>query len=208
MKDFEWENRIIEFWTITGIVTKSEKRSETYVSGNFDKKSKDVNVTSDVVIKHEFWLKTPDGKEEEIQLSGYDIPLREGQEVSMLLAFPKGGEYSWYVALINHSAGKFWWTMDLMRLVDGYLVTSDKRAQWGLERYVLPGIAISAPLFNDSVFEFYDGFVWMGSVAALFLLCKFRVDVNESRYKSQAHHLLMQHIEGLIQQVFQQRNAS
>lgn len=129
MQDFEWQEykvygkwlalspfvprgakKKVKFWTITGEVISSAKRSDTYVSGSTSGYNGQVygDVNSNVVVAHEFWLRKPDGTEEEVQLHGHDIPLREGQKVTMLLARPDGRKRGFYVALINHTAGKYW----------------------------------------------------------------------------------------------------
>ncbi len=129
MQDFEWQEykiygkwlalspfiprgakKKVKFWTITGEVISSAKRSDTYVRGSTSGYNGQVygNVNSNVVVAHEFWLRKPDGTEEEVQLRGHDIPLREGHKVTMLLAHPEGETNSKYVALINHTAGKYW----------------------------------------------------------------------------------------------------
>lgn len=101
----------IDFWAVSGKVLKSEKRSETYVHGYTQTYLGAVrgNVDSDVIRHHEFWLKTSDGREESFKLVGYDIPMREGQEVTVLLAKRSGDSSSYIVALINHSAERYWW---------------------------------------------------------------------------------------------------
>ncbi|MBC7755825.1 MAG: hypothetical protein H7Z20_04115 [Bdellovibrio sp.] len=56
---------------------------------------------SSVTTKQEFWLKLADGTEKSVQLNGYDIPLRESQKISILMAQTKTSKSAYYVALIN-----------------------------------------------------------------------------------------------------------
>ena len=104
----------IRFWTISGEVTSSEKRSETHVygstSGSVYQGAGVVHghVSSDVVLHHEFWVRTADGKEEEFKLTNIDIPLHKGQQVTVVLATLEGSNTGYVVAIANHSARKYW----------------------------------------------------------------------------------------------------
>lgn len=116
MNNFKHGKREIEFWTTSGEVMSSEKRSETHVSssgggGHVGREGGYVappTIQSEAITKHEFWMKTDEGKEMPVQLEGLDIPLLPGQKVTMLSAKKKGNDSGYYAALINHSAGQYW----------------------------------------------------------------------------------------------------
>lgn len=118
MEKFTHSKKAIEFYSITGVVLSSSKHSETNVwsSGGGGFVGKDggyINspqVHSNSVTCHEFWLMTDEKKEEFIQIKDAEIPLREGQKISIYFA-KKEGESEWHhMLLVNHNAGKYWFT--------------------------------------------------------------------------------------------------
>ncbi len=120
MESFRYKDKEIVFWNITGEVISQSKRSEThiyssggdgYIHGSGGYVHGHINaptIHSNVITKHEFWIKKEDGKEESIQLSGCDIPIREGQKVTLIIAGNRGANDGRYVSLINHTTGKYW----------------------------------------------------------------------------------------------------
>jgi hypothetical protein len=103
---------------ITGTVLSSDKHSQTHITGHGGGGSigtsggyvAPATITSQSLEKHEFWIRTEDGRERAFVFLGADIPLRLGQSVSVIcvateegLASQKGKWLS--VALVNHSAG-------------------------------------------------------------------------------------------------------
>ena len=95
----------IEFFVINGEVLSQEKRTETHVSGGgghtgshmgFDGTTKvsgyTAPVTSNVITKFDFWIKTEDGMEKCFNLQNVQMSLREGQKISILLFRPKGSD--------------------------------------------------------------------------------------------------------------------
>lgn len=116
MNNFKHGKREIEFWTTSGEVMDSAKRSETHISssGGGGHVSRDggyvapPTIQSKVITKHEFWMKTDEGQEMPVQLEGLDIPLLPGQKVTMLSVKKKDKDSGHYATLINHSAGQYW----------------------------------------------------------------------------------------------------
>lgn len=105
----------LEFSSYTGEVLDSNKYSETHVyssggggtvnSGSGYVDGPTVHSSSSTV--HEFWIKESNGIEKAISVSGYDIPLRAGQKITVIYAGQKGlSQYLW--ALVNHNAQKHW----------------------------------------------------------------------------------------------------
>ncbi len=108
MESFKHNNKEIAFWSKTGEVISQNKYSETHVSSSGAVGNVGPTVHSTTVTKHEFWIRKEDGSEESIQLSGHDVPLREGQKITLIISGLKGGNYSYYTILVNHSANKHW----------------------------------------------------------------------------------------------------
>src|SRR5207245_4105989 len=67
------------------------------------------HVSSNVVVKQEFFLLTEDGREVPIQLSGVDIPVRDGQTVTMIAGgvHPDGRDNYW-VRMAVHDTGRYY----------------------------------------------------------------------------------------------------
>lgn len=119
MENLNYEGKDFEFWGLTGVVLSSEKRTETtahQTQGRVNTFGNNLDVTMPTttfssVLKHDFWIKKEDGTEESISLSGIDIPLRPGQEVTMIYTGEKG-KHGYRSVFVNHSAGKFWFIND------------------------------------------------------------------------------------------------
>jgi len=94
-------NTSVRFWTRSGRVIDSSKRTSVVSSGGGE------NLSVSSVTKHDIWLQEEDGTEVSIQISGYDIPIRVGQRVSVLAAALAGEEDGHAVALINHASRKW-----------------------------------------------------------------------------------------------------
>ncbi|MFQ2209979.1 hypothetical protein ACK31V_04610 [Aeromonas caviae] len=116
MENFKHRNKEIEFWSVTGEIMAQNKFSETHVSssggggyvGTHGGHISAPSVHSTTVTNHEFWIKTEDGSEESVQLAGCDIPLREGQKITLISAGVKGKGEGYYSVLVNHNANKHW----------------------------------------------------------------------------------------------------
>jgi hypothetical protein len=116
MEPFQHEGKTVPFFEHTGTVFSSRKRSEInlrssggggylqggsgYVSGP--------TVTSTVSTKHEFWVRTDQGEEIPVQLTNSDIPLAEGQRVSLFYAESSRATKMHLVKMVNHSAAQRW----------------------------------------------------------------------------------------------------
>jgi hypothetical protein len=114
MHNFTHGDKTVCFTVLSGEVVSSEKLSETRVTstggvrvnGNDDDVTP-VRISSVSIINHEFWVKTPDGIEHDVKLRGVDIPLRTGQQVSLISALKKDGS-PLHTILQNHTASKRW----------------------------------------------------------------------------------------------------
>lgn len=116
MKNFKHRKKEIEFWTETGEVIGTNKHSETHVSssgggGHLHNGSGYVSaprVNSKTITNHEFWIRKEDGSETDVKLKGVDIPLREGQTITLVSAGRVDSKKGVYSILVNHSAKKHW----------------------------------------------------------------------------------------------------
>ncbi len=111
METFSVEGTTVTLATVTGDVAGSGKRSDSYVSGGGGGGHGDyrqpVSISTTVVVTQEFFLRREDGKESPYKIVDLDIPIRDGQRASMLLA-GTSGKADWPVRLVNHSAERYW----------------------------------------------------------------------------------------------------
>lgn len=155
MTSFIHNKKEIEFHEVTGEVLGQNKFSETHVSssggGGYVGKTGGyvgaANISSEAVTNHEFWIKKDDGTEESVQLLGHDIPLREGQTISMIYAANKGGDTSYPCALINHNAKRSWKIVQAQSL--NTVLAIDKASPMGLLQSLVVGWL--AWIFTDSL---------------------------------------------------------
>ena len=90
MENYTHLNKEVVFWKITGEVMDSNKYSETHVSssggggyvGGSGGHISAPRVSSRAVTNHEFWIRTQDGTEESVQLTGHDIPDRKSTRLN------------------------------------------------------------------------------------------------------------------------------
>jgi hypothetical protein len=105
MQPFEFERHRVDFFSLTGEVIGSQKRSETRVygggGGGTNGNAAPVSIGSTVTVVQEFFLKRPDGDEAAISLRGVDALLRDGQTVTMISARLDGAEQGHWVRLVN-----------------------------------------------------------------------------------------------------------
>lgn len=123
MQPFEYKGRRIEFRPVAGHVTGSHKHAETHVygggGGGSQGNSAPVTISSSTVTKQEFFLKRVDNQPEiAIQLSGLDIPIRDGQAVTMVLGELEGKGEGYWIRLVNHDMGRYWRTCSAQPLLD------------------------------------------------------------------------------------------
>lgn len=116
MYEFTHGDKKVAFTVLSGEVLGSEKMSETRITttggagnaGSTGANGQSVRISSESIINHEFWIRTPDGVEHDVKLRGVDIPLRAGQQVSLFSALRKDGKAPVHAVLQNHSAAKRW----------------------------------------------------------------------------------------------------
>lgn len=67
-------------------------------------------------------MRTKDGQEHPVMLSSLDIPIREGQAVSIIYGGGVGREKNW-IALVNHDAKRWWGLVNYGRFYQEHLMT-------------------------------------------------------------------------------------
>lgn len=120
----ELRGRIIEFGSVWGEVVGCHKHAETRVygggGGGTNGNSSPVSIGSRVTVVQEFFLKPHDGgPERAVALRGVDVPIRDGQAVTMVSAKVQGVEGYYWVRLVNHTAERSWIISDSRDVVDG-----------------------------------------------------------------------------------------
>jgi hypothetical protein len=116
MQIFKYQEKNIIFSVIQGVVLGQTKYTETHVSssggggyvGKHGGKIEAPTIDSEIITKHEFWIKKSDGVEQCIKLTDCDIPVRTGQHVSVISAKLQDSNKKQFVALINHNAKRHW----------------------------------------------------------------------------------------------------
>ncbi|GAB4148932.1 MAG: hypothetical protein Tsb0016_20120 [Sphingomonadales bacterium] len=141
-----------------GDVASSQKQKETRVSGSGGgggpHYTQNVQITSTTIDHHELFLVNRSGEERNFKFVNWDIPCREGQNISVLWAIREGREQGPYVRVINNNLKQ------QQSLKPGELA-SEMRPPW----YISWGIAIVAAIVL-STFMGWGGF-FLGLAAPL-----------------------------------------
>jgi hypothetical protein len=58
--------------------------------------------------KQEIWIRRNNGEEAAIQLSGVDVPVREGQRLTFIAAKHPRAKDGFWVTVVNHTANRHW----------------------------------------------------------------------------------------------------
>ena len=209
MESFKHRNKEILFWSKTGEVLSQNKYSSTHVSseggggyvGQHGGHVSAPKITSTTTTHHEFWIKKEDGSEECIKLVDCDIPVREGQRITLISAGIKGKNATYYSVLVNHNAYEHWYIKEadsLNKVLDIDTVSGKfffiAIALWGVvtqiaDNFVGPGAA------GDNMA------VGIGAaVAGAFVI--FRLATKIPRI-SKMTIALDQHLKSLIQAAYQ-----
>ncbi len=113
---FSFEDKKIEFDEITGTVLNQNKFSETHISSRGNVNSV-TSVSSNVLTRHEVWLKNEHGQEASVDLSGSDVPIRDGQNITVLhLKTESQGAAP--LLLVNHVSGRYHFLNDEITLLE------------------------------------------------------------------------------------------
>lgn len=118
LKPFSFGRKEVNITGFTGRIVGSSKRSETHIthtSGTTYTNSVTGTVettpgstSSSTVVKQEFFLRDDQGSEVPYQLSGVDLPVHDGQTVTMISADTVNGKWHWYERLVVHDTGKWY----------------------------------------------------------------------------------------------------
>lgn len=109
MEDFLYKNRVIKLISVTGEVVADRKLLETVVTSVGGSEAVAPDIESYAVPRHEFWIKSTDGGEYDFQLRDVDIPLRDGQKITVISAVSVGTGKVNPAVMVNHTAGKHWY---------------------------------------------------------------------------------------------------
>lgn len=123
MHKFTHGDVTVDFTVLSGEVVGSEKMSETHITstggnGQFDSNGQPiaVHINSVMVINHEFWIRTADGIEHDVNFRGLDIPLRSGQDISLISALSSDGKKVLHTYLQNQASAKTYQIRDAKAL--------------------------------------------------------------------------------------------
>jgi hypothetical protein len=161
MDSFNWRGRSLTCGASSGVVLNSTKRTETNIrssGGGVTSHHMPVGagshsmvtvshpvITTTNTVKHEFWYRRDDGSEVAVKLSGPDIPLREGQRITLLSVGCPGAKGSFYSTLVNHAAGQHW-TITGARALDKATGIGKWRSAADLQDAIIAGV-IAVVLF-------------------------------------------------------------
>jgi hypothetical protein len=206
MESFKYRKKEIVFYKVAGEVLGNDKYSETHVSssggggyvGQYGGHVSAPQVSSITTTNQEIWIKTESGSEESIQLKGYDIPMRSGHKISVILAGNKDAG-SYYTVIVNHSTGKHW----LLHNADGL------NERLNIERATGKSLLIAVLMFfsllslglgiGGGEFDLeYNWILWGLPIG--FLL--YRNAVKASRYNDMCKALNL-HLENIVKQAYQ-----
>jgi hypothetical protein len=168
--------KIFRFGSVWGDVVGSHKHSETDVwgggGGAGNGAPTNVVIRSSVTVKQEFFLTSRDGKERPIQLSGVDIPIRDGQKITMVSASVDGDATFYWVRIVNHAAGRWWATRRTTDLMERWFVPPKwKRLLIGVGVAVATFVAAMAiGLVQMSVTKRVSGAWAFSTIAAVFVV--------------------------------------
>jgi hypothetical protein len=116
MEPFEYRGMKLEVWTQGGTVLSTSKHSRTDVAsyggggwvGQHGGSISAPTIVSSTTTTQEIWIRRENGEETAIQLSGVDVPVREGQRVTVIAAKSPRAKDGFWVTLVNHSANRHW----------------------------------------------------------------------------------------------------
>ena len=100
-----------EIYSVSGKVLDSQKHYETRVSGGggggYSNQgtgyTAPVSISSTTVIHDNIFIQDKDGKEHALQLSGFNVVSRVGNELTAVWAIKKNKKKGPYVAVVNHT---------------------------------------------------------------------------------------------------------
>jgi hypothetical protein len=156
MESFTVEGKQVTLPVMFGEVTGSGKRSDSYVSGSGGGGNgnyrQPVSISTTVVVTQEFFVMGMDGKETPYKIVDLDIPIRDGQRVTMVSA-TVSGKGSWPVRLVNHSADRSW-PVNAPRMIAQELGLAEKYKVTALK---VAGIWVAGMFLPFGVAFFFGG---------------------------------------------------
>lgn len=215
MEDFNYRGKKVVFSRISGIVIHSSKWGETHLSASGGGGKVDitdyqgqvhfrpVEVNSQTVTKHEFWIKTEDGLEKSVKLSGHDIPLRPGQKITLIYASSKEGGRRWLTIIVNHNARMHWYVREANNLIDLFDLETFSAIILDLVIFALAAgalVYLSAPVV-DGVKKLENA-SWILSLGLPLAYIGYRLFTMMKRYTN-VRSSLDAHLDKLAQEAYQ-----
>ena len=208
MKDLTINKNTFSFDSITGEVLSQNKFSETHVSGGGGGGShghtRSVSISSQAITKHEFWIKTDDGREEAIQLSGADVAIREGQRISLITIWNPSKDTGHYAMIVNHTAQTKDFLLDYAKLgyKNQYKVAKAGWGTWLIGIALIAAVAGLAYEGNERVFT-------AGCLGGLWSLIVFPIIYFTANAFALKHNLklIKEHVNDLADELLRKENA-
>lgn len=137
-------------YTFRGKVMEATKQMETKVSGGggggFSYRgtggSAPVSITSTTVVHDQLFLQDEEGKERALQLQGFNIASRAGNELTALWAIKEGNQQGPYVAIHNHTTGETYYQDTEIGKMFRPPILMLVATVAGLFFYVIPGVIL------------------------------------------------------------------
>lgn len=157
--EFKYRGRKLRFTTVSGEVLDTQQRSDTVVSGSGSVSGGygTTNITSQVNVTRDIWIKDKNGIETHLQY-GFEIPVRTGHKLVIIFLdgeYLRCGSGKIEMSLFNANTNQYWW-------VEGRYWLSEIEARntlfrsilrWGLFVFILCCLGlIFAPMSSRYAF--------------------------------------------------------
>jgi hypothetical protein len=126
----------------TGVVTAQRKQKETQIHSNVQYHGNQaVTSTSSSTVDHlELFLVDSTGKESAFNLVDLDIPVRDGNTVSVIWILPEGSKSGPYVQILNHNTG------------DNTVIEPKRLLPWFFKKGLMWGATIGGTIVGFIIF--------------------------------------------------------
>lgn len=183
LDDLVYQQKTIRFRILSGTVIGSQKYSETHVHSKGGGGSIGPNggyvsaptIYSTSHTRHELWLKDEGGQEYPFDLSGKNIPLREGQHVSLIFGRRADKNVEQLVELLNHNSNQRWELLSasefLKKIGLGYFTRLDKFIAIFLYFFTVTAVSIAKQSGIESkAITNLSQFAWLGVPSIVYLV--------------------------------------
>ena len=112
-----------EIWTESGVLLETSGSTETHVGGSIgtDRRGGTYGfVTSTTADRQKIWLKLADGSETWFRWTGFEVPIRQGHKITVVLV--SDGRDSYVLGIVNHTTKEYFRTFsdpdEILRKID------------------------------------------------------------------------------------------